>query len=209
MSSPYYGFSGYGFGKYGNQPIESLPIGYYLALLSHEYRNSPKLNALLYVLLKKFDDVTNCMVLLDTAFDLDSAIGAQLDVLGGIVGAARVVLFQPSGGVSPTLDDDTYRIYIKSKIVSNAWDGHIDSLQNFWVELFPGGSIAIADNQNMTATIFLTGAFTSIIQDLIVNGYIVPRPEGVLYDYVFTTLPAFGFGSSPGFIAGFDEGKWA
>ena len=45
------------FGGYGNQPIETLPIGYYLQRLTHEYGapRSPKLNALLYVLLKKFD----------------------------------------------------------------------------------------------------------------------------------------------------------
>lgn len=207
--NPYYGTSGYGLGGYGNQPIETLPIGYYLGLLTSEYRNSPKLNALLYVLLKKFDDVTTCLVQMDTALDLDSAVGPQLDLLGAIPNASRLVNFQPSGGVSPLLDDDTYRTYIKAKIARNQWDGRIDSLYAIWKQLFPSGIIVIEDNQDMTATIVLTGAFTSIIQDLIVNGYIIPRPEGVLYNYVFGVLPFFGFGFSPGFIDGFDTGHWA
>jgi len=207
-SNPHYGAQGYGTGGYGNEPIETLPIGYYLGLLTSQYANSAKLNALLYALLKKFDDVSQCLVKMDTALDLDAAVGAQLDMLGATAGAERTVGFQPTGGVSPVLDDATYRVYIKAKIAQNQWDGTLPSLYPIWQALFPGGSIIIIDNQNMTATITLKGAFTSIIKDLITNGYIVPRPEGVLYTYVFGTLPYFGFGSSPGFIAGFDEGHW-
>lgn len=206
--NPTYGTQGYGRGGYGNQPIENLPLGYYLSIFSSEYRLSPKLNALANALLLKFDQVSQVLVKMDTALDLDAAKGVQLDMLGATVGAARTVSFQPSGGVSPVLDDDTYRLYIKAKIAQNQWDGTIVSLYPIWQSLFPGGSIVIIDNQNMTASITLVGAFTSIIQDLITNGYIVPRPEGVLYEYLFGVLPFFGFGSSPGFIAGFGEGHW-
>jgi Protein of unknown function (DUF2612) len=204
-----YGAGGYGQGGYGNEPIETMPLGYYQDLLTSQWKLSPKLNALLYVLLKKFDDVSQCLVSLDLALDLDSAAGAQLDQLGAIAGVARTVGFQPSGGVSPVLDDATYRILIKAKIGQNQWDGTIPGLYPIWSLLFPDGQIVVEDNQNMTATVTLTGSFTSIMQDLISNGYIVPRPEGVLYTYVFGTLPFFGFGSSPGYIAGFGEGHWA
>ena len=208
-ANPYDGVQGYGTGGYGNEPIETLPIGYYTGILTSQYKNSPKLNALLYVLLKKFDDVSQVLVQLDTSLDLDAAMGAQLDMLGATVSAGRTVGFQPSDGVSPVLDDATYRLYIKAKIAQNQWDGTLPSLYPIWQQLFPDGKIIIIDNQNMTADITLTGTFTSIIQDLITNGYIVPRPEGVLYTYVFGVLPYFGFGSSPGFIAGFGDGHWA
>jgi hypothetical protein len=208
MANPSYGTSGYGLGGYGNSPIETLPIGYYTGLLTHGYALAPKMRAFLLVLLRKFDDVSQVLVKMDTALDLDSAEGAQLDLLGEIVQAKRTVGFQPSGDVSPVLDDDTYRLYIKAKIAQNQWDGTIGSLQTVWRQLFPSGTIVIADNQNMTADITLTGVFSTIIQDLITNGYIVPRPEGVLYTYIFGTLPYFGFGSSPGFISGFGEGHW-
>ena len=116
--------------------------------------------------------------------------------------------FQPSNSASPVLDDTTYRIYIKAKIAQNQWDGTRSALYTLWASLFPSGKLTIADNQNMTATIFLSGGFTSIVQDLITNGYIVPRPEGVLYEYVLGDLPAFGFDLNNDYVAGFDAGKW-
>jgi hypothetical protein len=209
MPNPGYGTNGYGLGGYGNEPIETLPIGYYQALRTAQYVNSPKFNALLYVLLKKFDDVSQCLVKFDTAFDLDSAVGAQLDALGVIAGVGRVVNFQPSNSVSPVLDDTTYRIYVKAKIAQNQWDGTITSLYTIWKYLFPSGNIVIADQQNMTAVIFISVGFTSIIQDLIVNGFIVPRPEGVEYTYVFAEMPVFGADLDNAYIAGADLGHAA
>ena len=196
----------YGSGKYGNAPIETLPIGYYVGLLASQYRNSPKLIAFLTALLKKFDDVSQCLVAMEQAFDVDNAIGPQLDMVGGIVGASRMVGFQPTGGLSPILDDSDYRIYIKATAAANRWDGTIDGLQGIWQTLFPGGTIIIADQQNMTAIIYLFGTFTPIMEQLIANGYIVPRPEGVLYSYTFGK--AFGFDANNAFIAGLDNGDW-
>jgi hypothetical protein len=75
--------------------------------------------------------------------------------------------------------------------------------------LFSGGHITISDAQNMTATVLLSGTFSSIIQDLITNGYIVPRPEGVLYSYTFSQLPILGFDFNNSYVAGFDLGHFA
>jgi hypothetical protein len=73
--------------------------------------------------------------------------------------------------------------------------------------LFPSGSIIFIDNQNMTATVILEGTFSSIETDLITNGLIVPRPEGVLYTYVIgATFPLFGADLNNSFIAGADLG---
>jgi hypothetical protein len=175
----------------------------------------------MYVLLKKFDDVSQCLVKLDTALDLDSAEGNQLDVLGTCVGAVRMLPFQPSFDVSPVLDDTTYRTYIKAKIAQNQWDGTIGSLYAIWISLFPRARIIIADNQNMTATLRIKGVPSSILIDMICgfavngattgvvqNGLIVPRPEGVEYNFALGALPAFGFDLNDAFIAGFDIGKW-
>jgi hypothetical protein len=221
MPNPGYGTGGYGQSGYGNQPIESLPIGYYLSLLTHQYVHSAKLNALLYVLLKKFDDVSQCLTKLDTSLDLDSAIGAQLDMLGVVAGASRTLSFQPSFGVSPILDDVTYRLYIKAKIGQNQWDGTITSLYTLWRQLFPTVTIVIADNQNMSATLFIGGLPSSILLDMIAgyavngatsgavqDGLIVPRPEGVEYNFHIGGLPVFGFGPITPYIAAWGLGKW-
>ena len=220
--NPFYGIGGYGQGNYGNQPIETLPIGYYLNLLTSQYSNSVKLQKLLYLLLKKFDDVSQVPVRMDTSFDLDGAIGMQLDMLGTIAGVSRVLPFQPSFSVSPILNDNSYRLLIKAKIGQNQWDGTQPSLYNIWHNLFPTVSIAVADNQNMTATLFIGGLPSSILIDMICgfavngatsgtvqNGLIVPRPAGVEYTFELGELPAFGFDLDNSFVAGFDVGKWS
>jgi hypothetical protein len=220
-NNPNYGVQSYGAGGYGNEPIESLPIGYYQRLLTAQYRTSPKFTALLKVLLQKFDDISQCLSQLDTAFDLDSAVGVQLDMLGVVAQANRVVPFQPSFGVNPVMDDSTYRTYIKAKIAQNQWDGTIGSLYAIWATLFPTVTIIVADNQNMTATLYINGLPTILLIDMVCgyavngaltgvvqNGLIVPRPEGVEYLFDFGERPAFGFDLNTTFIAGFDLGKW-
>lgn len=198
-----FGGGGYGEGGYGG----SLP--YYLGLLTSQYQNCPKLISWLSTLLQPFLDAYELVTSEYWFFELDNAQGVQLDTLGQLIGAGRVVGFQPSGGVSPVLDDATYRILLKAKIAQNQWDGQLSSLYSIWSALFPGGIIYFVDNQNMTATIVLAGAFTSIIQDLIVNGLIIPRPEAVLYNFTFSTLPIFGFDQDNSFVAGFDKGHMA
>lgn len=191
------------------QPIELLPIGYYNNLLTSEYNSASKFHRWLLFILSICDDISNCLASVPIAFDLDFAIGTQLDILGQIIGVSRTVPFQPSDGVSPVLDDNTYRILLKATVANNHWDGTIGSLYPIWNNLFPGGQITIIDNQNMTANIIMTGGFSSIIQDLIVNEMIVPRPETVQYNYEFGTPPYFGFDLNNAFIAGWDIGKWS
>ena len=209
---PLFNQSGYGSGKYGiadGGPIYSLPLSYYLSLLTSEYRLAPNLNAWLRQLLEPMDDTTNCLSTVTPAFDLDQAEGVQLDVLGAIIGQSRTVAFQPSAGVSPVLVDDTYRLLLRASIAQNQWDGTVNSLQSLWQTLFPGGTIRIVDNQNMSATVVMSGAFSSISQDLISHGYIVPRPMGVQYTYIYGNLPIFGTDENNGFIAGLDLGHLA
>ena len=57
-------------------------------------------------------------------------------------------------------------------------------------------------------TVFVYGEFTSKIVDLIENGYVVPRPEGVLVNIYTGTLPLLGFDRDDAYIAGFDTGHW-
>lgn len=138
----------------------------------------------------------------------DAAVGDQLDILGVILGQSRTVDFNPSGGVSPTLDDNTYRILLKNKALINQWNGMSDALQTFWQTVFPGGKVVVQDNQNMTFDIILVGAFSSIIVDLIANGYIVPRPQGVLVNYYYGETPFFGHDHDDAYISGHDVGNW-
>lgn len=204
----FYNQGGYNQGGYGGGPVTILSVNYYTSLLTSEYRLAPNLNAWLPRLLQPLNDVATVSAGMTAAFDLSTAAGVQLDILGQIVGVLRTVPFQPSGGVSPVLTDAAYRILLQATIANNQWDGTQGSLYPIWQTLFPGGQIVIQDQQNMQCIIILSGSFTSIIQDLITNGMIVPRPEGVLYTYTFSATPVFGLDENNSLIAGLDVGHF-
>jgi hypothetical protein len=203
-----YGYLGYGIGPYGGDPIAALPLSYYLSLITSEYQSSPKFLAFVQAMIKKLDDATNCLLDFTNAFDLNSAVGVQLDSLGAILGISRTLPFQPTSG-SPILGDGDYRTLLLAKVYLNLWDGEVDALQPLWQNIFPSGRIVIDDAQNMSATIVLSGTFTALAQQMITNGMIIPRPAGVLFNYTFAELPIFGFDLNNGFVAGFDTGHWS
>lgn len=207
---PLYGQKGYGSGRYGiqdNGPLYKMPLGYYLSLFTSQYQNSKNLLAWARQAWLPIDNLTDCLAFLSGNYDLDVAQGVQLDTIGLFLGQSRTVAFQPTNpGDSPTLNDDTYRLLLKAIRAKNHWDGKLVSLYSIWQTLFPGGKLVINDNQNMTATIIIAGTFSQLIIDLINHGYIVPRPEGVLYTYVNADLPIFGTDLDNAYIAGVDKG---
>jgi hypothetical protein len=183
-------------------------IDYYKNLITSEHRDKPKFMAWLTAVLQVFIDVQTCAESLSEAFDVDHAVGVQLDIVGAQIGAKRTVSFQPTGSVSPVLDDDTYRILIKATIARNHWDGKMASFLTAWEGIFPGGRIRVQDNLDMSVDVTLSGVFTSIVQDLISHDMIVPRPEGVKVNYYIGTEPFFGFNADDTHISGFDGGHW-
>lgn len=191
----------------------SAAMAYYLSLPTSQYKTKPKFMAFLQLLLTPFNDCATLACNMFRYFDIDLAIGPQLDLIGQIVGQSRTVDFNPTNGSSPTLQDGDYRVLLKATIIKNTWDGTKQSLYTAWTNLFTDGFISIVDNQDMTMTINLSGNFSSVIQDLITNGYIVPRPAGVLITNqtvaALGTLPVFGYGVESSYIAGYGTGKWA
>ena len=213
----------------------------YIKLFTSQYQNSTKLLAWARSFMDIVDDIKDLAQNLSFYFSLfrvidkdaaayvvnaltvkegdytfaamDACIGDQLDTLGVILGVARKVTFNPTGGASPILDDDTYRLLLKNQVLKNHWDGRAESLQGTWKDLFPGGTIIVQDNQNMTIDVTITGTFTQMVIDLIENDYIVPRPQGVWMNYYVGTispanLPFFGFDRRDTYVSGFDEGHW-
>lgn len=119
-------------------------------------------------------------------------------------GLAVSITVNPTATVA-ALSDNDYRSLLLATVARNNWDGQQDSLYSLWSTLFPGMTIAIADNLNMTATVFVSGNISAVMQQLILAGLIVPRPQGVQYNYVFN-LPAFGCDLNNAFVSGVDTG---
>ena len=186
-----------------------LPLSAYTALLTQMWRLAPKMNAWLAANLQLFQDIIICAEEFQAGFTPGIASGPQLDVLGSIVGCSRTVGFQPSGSVSPVLDDITFTLLIQATIMKNHWDGQLDRLIAIWNALFPGGGLTVVDNQNMTVDLYVSGITSSIQQDLVLHGYLLPRSQGVLYTYHLASLPIFGFSESNGsYISGWGVGTF-
>jgi len=200
-----WGQGGYGLGQYGSPAIQFLTPGWFLQRVTSEYQLSPLFLKWLSVPLNILNDINLCAVSFVTAFDVDYAVGPQLDILGTIVGISRYLSFQPSGGISPEMDDATYRVVIKAQIGLNQWDGTQDGIYSTWQFIFPGTQIAILDLQDMSAVVLIPETLSPIIQQLVINGFLVPRPQSVEYRYSFSSLPIVGCDQVNARVVGVDD----
>jgi hypothetical protein len=182
----------------------------YIKLITSQYQNSSKFISWLTTPLQIAHDISVCADELPAAFDIDTAVGVQLDTIGIIIGQARTLSFQPSDGSSAYLDDATYRKVLKLKTLTNYWDGTQDKIYSAWYAVFPDIDLLITDNQDMTCDVIITGSLTQIVIDMIHHDLIIPRPEGVEYNYSGTvgTLPLFAYDMDTQYFKGYDEGYW-
>jgi hypothetical protein len=147
------------------------------------------------------------------AFDLDVAVGYQLDTIGRLVGVKRLLEFVPSGGESPLLDDETYRFLIKATIIKNTWKGKLEDLYSAWRVLYPESKLfQIQDLQDMTFNVIIAGDFTSLQKELISKGYIIPKAEGVRINLMTITdttgYPLFSYDMNDLYYSGYTS-HWA
>lgn len=209
----------------------------YLGLVTAFHRDKPKFNDMLGGVAQCFVDAQKAFSGLVAAFDLDLAIGVQLDAVGLWVGISRHVRtplvgvyfsldvtglgldegvwqgpFDPDSGVT-TLDDDTYRLLIRAKIAANHWDGTLNGSAPILQLIFGDRThVFIQDNGDMSIDIGVSGERPStIFLALLTGGYIPVKPEGVRVNYYVVPEddgPLFGLDVSNQYISGFDAGAW-
>lgn len=180
---------------------------YYINLLTSLYRNKPKFQEWLDILITPYSDIGNLSETMYQYFDVDFAIGVQLDVLGYIVGVERILPYLPASTSNPILNDDDFRVLIKAEIIKNNWDGKIIDLQNLWETLFPNNSLKITDNQDMSVSISIGGSLSTIVQEMFNNGLLVPKPQCVKTNLTIG-VTAFGYDNEDLDISGYDVGYW-
>lgn len=210
----------------------------YLGLITSAFKQQPNFTAMVSFGVAVQVQVQSLMSSMSNLlFDLDVAVGDQLDIIGKWVGVSRVIsipisgvyfswdgavdlgwdfgVWQPNLQPSSTvvLPDDVYRTLIKAKIAANHWDGTIEGAYAVWEILFPALIILIQDNQDMSYDlIFFGGPIDSLTVALITGGYIPLKPEGVRvnsYFFPVDTGPIFGWDLDSSYITGWDDGSWA
>jgi len=190
-------------------PDNSRAVSYYNGLFTSQYQMSSNLllwGEFLFGVLNSVGDVARTLC---GDFDIDYAVGNQLDIIGEIVGQNRTLSFQPSSSPSnPIMDDELYRLVLKCKVAINHWDGKIQSIESKWQKIFPDTLISIVDNFDMSMTVSVIGGeLEAIVQEMIQNDMIIPRPQGVLLNFAWLGK-VFAYDLETTSYAGYDEANW-
>jgi hypothetical protein len=190
----------------------------YLDLVPSENRGKSNFIDALTQLLQPLVDNSVTLESILLSFDIDSAVGNQLDIIGQWVGRTRYLKtplsnvyfslgssslgfgqgvwkgpFDPSSGLL-ALPDYVYRTYLKAIILSNQWDGTIPSAYKIWDALFSGTGFTmfIVDNGDMTMYMGLIGGqIDAVTLALLTGGYLDLRPGGVeVVGYITSSIPS-------------------
>lgn len=216
---------------------DQVEIDDYLDLIPAANRNKPNFISTVTTNISVAVRVQNLLASMIPLFDVDIAVGQQLDVIGLWVGVTRNVKVPIAGvyfswdgtdatgwdfgtwqadltpGVVTVLPDDAFRTLIKGKIGANHWDGTTDGAYVIWEELFPNFTILIQDYQNMSYDIAIVGGvIDSLTLALLTGGYIPLKPEGVRINKYLVAVddgPLFGWDMDTDFVKGWDTGSWA
>lgn len=110
------------------------------------------------------------------AFNIDTAVGVQLDVVGQYAGVTRYGS-DFSGPV--TLSDADFRQLIKMAIVQNTTGSSLADIQSLFAVFFPG-AFQVYDYRNMHMSYFLDASIGSnTLAQLFVKQQRLPKPMGV------------------------------
>jgi hypothetical protein len=197
----------------------------YLARVTSEHNNQPNYMAMMRLLLQPIVDNQNFLASLPAAFDVDQAIGVQLDVDGIWIGRSRNVVvpqvidyfsfdiphlgfdttavwYEPGAPLTYSntfaLNDDDYRRLLYSKIAANSWDGTaLGATAALQPYLSTYGKPFVLDLGGMRTQIcFAGGVLSDAPLSVFAYNYIPIKPSGVSAEYLVA--------SAPGPIFGFD-----
>lgn len=209
----------------------------YPGLVTSQHQQ-PRFTALVAVLTQPLVDAQALLASLPAAFDVDGAVGVQLDAVGLWVGITRVLRvplsgvyfawgvegvgwtqgiwkgpYDPESGLT-SLPDDVFRRLIKARIAANAWNGSIPGAYDVWESAFAdtGSIIMIQDNQDMSMVVGIAGMRPdAVTQALLMGNYIPLKPEGVRVSWYAVTQdggPLMAWGCQADGLAGWGAGRW-
>lgn len=185
----------------------------YRALIPNYNAVQPNYVSVLTALLQPLADLQTALSAMPAAFDLDYAVGVQLDQVGLWIGRNRDVdtpieevyfswdtdnlgwdqgywqgAFDPGTGITE-LADDPYRQVLYAKAAANHWDGSYlaiyDILSNLMLD--QGVQAQVYDNMDMTMNVTIVGTFNDqVLKYLLMTNGIPIKPEGVAITYTFS-----------------------
>lgn len=182
----------------------------YTKLVIPQHRIQPKFMAWLNAALEPLLSAQKLLTSLWNQFDLDRAVGVQLDRVGTVLGVSRRLPFQPSGNVSPVMEDANYRLILRAAVAKQHFNGTIPNLYSLLQTVLGNSGLYFVpiDNQDMSVMIIVFGEVSSLVKDELERGMIIPRPEGVSMTVNVTSDKIFAWGLENEVFGGWGESIW-
>lgn len=187
-----------------------------------QYADKPKTVEWLNITPSMADSLFNASDNVRMSYYIDTAVGAQLDVIGRVVVIDRSyesqIVFTPDarfgatrfGGlsarfnnrgetVSNEVSDAIYRVLIRAKIAKNNSDATLDGIVKSLSYITNSNPITVVDNEDMTFSVSFGTELTSIERFVFDTFDVVPRPQGVRFLGYTETKSILRFGSGINF----------
>lgn len=164
------------------------------SLLYRQFRNKVTWNLWVVLLARQAQDVEDAIQSMFSLLDIDGSEGVQLDVIGRIIGQQRL-----------GLDDVTYRLYLRARIVANRSTGTPEDMYDVFRALY-GATIGLIYTPGLVKQFSLrvVGAITAA-QALIGVDFLHDSKEaaarGILEWQQSANVDMFEFASSPLYTA--------
>lgn len=210
----------------------------YTDLITSAHNQKEKFVKTVDISTSPYESIQNILNNLINKYDIDLAVGDQLDTVGIWVGIGRYLplplegvyftwdttidegwdagrwkdTYDPDNGLVK-LDDESYRYLIKMQIAANHWHGTKDEAYDIWTETFGDGKyIIIQDFQDMSIEIGFSGEIPTVIKQIIKSGIQPFKPESIRVNTYFTSGfngPIMGWDIDNDAINGWDTAYWA
>lgn len=179
----------------------------YTNLITSEHQSAPKFMDMVAQVCQAWADSVALSQLIPGLYDIDQAVGAQLDVIGRWVGISRQLSaplvgiyfsfdtagvgfdqgvwlgpYDPTTGLV-SLPDDQYRLLLKAKILNNHWDCDTADAYALANVIFQplGYQLFIQDHGDLTMDLGLIGSGPPppIVWSMLTTGSLNIKPLGV------------------------------
>ncbi|BCQ68250.1 hypothetical protein PEQA60_22400 [Pseudomonas sp. Eqa60] len=172
-----------------------------------QYRDKPKAVAWYEIAKKLGGSIEAAAQAVRKSYDIDTAVGEELNVIGRIVVAPRSFvgsmpmnpgLFDLTDGdefgddeamfsaltidQDGQLSDELYRLVIKAKIIKNNGDATIENILDGMNFLLPKAEVLrVTDGEDMSFSIEFYGQISNLERFALLNAGLVPKPQAVRF----------------------------
>ncbi|MCG4261393.1 DUF2612 domain-containing protein [Acetobacter senegalensis] len=183
----------------------------FTGLITSEHQDKPKFVSTVALSVQGYVDQMNLCSIAASLYDLDNAVGSQLDAVGLWVGVSRYVAISvgqwfswdisgvgwdqgvwwevgDAESVVTKLVDAQYRTLIKTKIACNQWDGTLPTATEIIRSMVSADGCTVSVTEaEMSVTFAIDGTPSLVTKAIIQGGYIPLKPVGVSVSFTFSS----------------------